>query len=499
MPDPEDFKVGELNNRVLNVSADLPDIRDRIYQPSLVDLKLSMMPPSPSESPILDQGNEGSCTGVALAAAINLQNNLRQAQLNSQSVFAKLPAMVSRRMLYEMAKKHDQWPGDDYEGSSIRGALKGFFNHGVCDEQLATYTPTPGQSNWFLTKEQAKDARKVGLGAYYRLRPNIIDYHAALNETGVVYISAKIHRGWHNPKQGIINKSNIHEGGHAFIIVGYNENGFLIQNSWGSQWGGYSGHGGIAEWSYADWAENIMDAWVLRLAVPTPDHFDLTHTPQSTAASTAFSEKSTGPAPTRNEILGHFISIDDGEFKDSGRYWTNEDAIVETCNVIKADEQKPSPDYKHLMFYMHGGLVKPRVSARRIRRMKEAFKRNGIYPIHFIWDTGLTEEFFDIIFKSSKKTESRVNSGFGWWDNLQEAVVRLPGRALWGEMKRDAAKAFKSNADGTKAMKLLLTANEERKKPLKVHFVAHSAGAVLLGEFLKAKNSIAKDHTSYEN
>ena len=26
-------------------------------------------------------------------------------------------------------------------------------------------------------------------------------------------------------------------GGHAFAIVGYNEVGFLVQNSWGPEWG----------------------------------------------------------------------------------------------------------------------------------------------------------------------------------------------------------------------------------------------------------------------
>ena len=65
-----------------------PDLRDRVYEPSLLDLKLALNPPSPSCSPILDQGQEGACTGFALASAINLQNNMREAQLGSQSIVA---------------------------------------------------------------------------------------------------------------------------------------------------------------------------------------------------------------------------------------------------------------------------------------------------------------------------------------------------------------------------------------------------------------------------
>lgn len=134
-------------------------------------------------------------------------------------------------MLYEMAKINDEWPGEDHEGPSIRGALKGFYNNGVCTDDLAPYLS--GQTGWHLTKDGAENARQVGLGAHFRLRPEIIDYHATLNEAGVVYVSAKIHRGWQTLKMGVIQPSNISEGGHAFIIIGYDQVGFLIQNSWG--------------------------------------------------------------------------------------------------------------------------------------------------------------------------------------------------------------------------------------------------------------------------
>ena len=31
-----------------------------------------------------------------------------------------------------MARRYDEWPGESYEGSSARGAMKGFVRHGVC-------------------------------------------------------------------------------------------------------------------------------------------------------------------------------------------------------------------------------------------------------------------------------------------------------------------------------------------------------------------------------
>ena len=39
---------------------------------------------------------------------------------------------VSPRMLYNFARRYDEYAGEDYEGSSCRGALKAFFKHGVC-------------------------------------------------------------------------------------------------------------------------------------------------------------------------------------------------------------------------------------------------------------------------------------------------------------------------------------------------------------------------------
>ncbi|WP_228278013.1 hypothetical protein, partial [Acinetobacter nosocomialis] len=52
---------------------------------------------------------------------------------------SKAPPLVSPRMFYELAKLYDEWPGQDYEGSSCRGALKGWHKHGVCRWDLWPY------------------------------------------------------------------------------------------------------------------------------------------------------------------------------------------------------------------------------------------------------------------------------------------------------------------------------------------------------------------------
>ncbi|NNG04102.1 MAG: peptidase C1, partial [Inquilinus sp.] len=92
-------------NRVLNARNDPPDIRDRYYEPALIQLQSEVDYRDPAL--VLDQGQEGACTGFGLAAVINLLNAKR----------GRGDFRASMRMLYEVARKHDEWPGEDYAGS----------------------------------------------------------------------------------------------------------------------------------------------------------------------------------------------------------------------------------------------------------------------------------------------------------------------------------------------------------------------------------------------
>lgn len=472
-----------LGDRVLNVLADATDLRDRIYEPALLDLELRLDPPDPTVSPIRDQGKEGACTGFALSSAITFMNRLRHKKLSPPQA----PPMTSARMLYEMAKINDEWPGEDYEGSSIRGALKGFYNNGACSDPVAPYEE--GDRNWFLRVEQAKDARKIGLGAYYRLRPEVIAYHAALNETGVIFVSARIHRGWQKPSKGKIKPSHLTEGGHAFIIVGYDADGFLIQNSWGEAWGGFNDQPGIAHWRYEDWSATVMDAWVLRLAVPTPDAFDLTVTEPTAEAESLFGTQNVR-APRHEDIIGHIIHLDDGKLRNTGKYPTPITTIRETARFLADESLTAKRGYEHLLFYAHGGLNDAAASANRVRKMKEVFKRNGIYPIHFMWETGFFESLTDVIFNSRNKAEARVGGLSDIFDRVLESIARGPGTAVWRDMKRDAGQSFRSSGGGRQALKTLLDGNAKRSKPLLIHLVGHSAGSILLAHLLDAMDAM---------
>ena len=142
---------------------------------------------------------------------------------------------------------------------------------GVCSDEVWKYYVDPTRRG-DLTLERARDARHNTLGAYYRLRPEIAEYQTAINETGVIAVSARVHEGWNSPHKGVIGVEDTDQGAHAIAIVGYDRIGFWIQNSRGRGWG----NGGLALWTYEDWIANILDGWVFRPALPTPQILGLT-------------------------------------------------------------------------------------------------------------------------------------------------------------------------------------------------------------------------------
>ena len=132
--------------RKFDARPDRIDFRDLPYRARLVSLPdkypsdaliANWFPIYRAGEMVLDQGKEGSCTGFGLAGVVNY---LRWELANQQAMESgKKPTQterISARMLYQNARLYDEWKGDDYEGSSCRGAMKGFHKHGVCAENL---------------------------------------------------------------------------------------------------------------------------------------------------------------------------------------------------------------------------------------------------------------------------------------------------------------------------------------------------------------------------
>ena len=418
-------KGSKVAGRRFDILPDMPDIRDRIYIPTLRPLRSALK--TKVSISVLDQGADQSCTGFSLAHVVDC--------LLYRETIEEPQIRVSARMLYEMAKRNDEWTGTAYEGSSIRGALSGFHRNGVCSEAIA---PDRGSASWVLTYARAKEARDIRLGAYYRLQPDLSDYHAAINEIGAIYVSAQIHSNWEAPENGRILPGGRPAGGHAFVLVGYDADGFWVLNSWGDGWG----NGGIAHWTYEDWAATVMDAWVLQLGVKAPEAFGAS--PRQTPANTATPQVST--APNRSDIVGHFVNIDDGRYVLGGRYGSpTPQEMGETVRRLTIPDANGGQGYDHLVIYAHGGLNTLDDEAHRIAtwRRNDVFGRNGIYNFHLMWGSG----FLDEVFGPLSTTQAGRAGGLLGDLLFETGPGKTLGRAAWRNMKLDARISFEKNSD----------------------------------------------------
>lgn len=355
------------------VVPDRPDTRDYYYTPPLAAPRNEIPVARDLEPLILNQGAEPACVGFAMAALINHQR--RHADPDAPP--------VSARMLYEMALTHDEWLDKSLGGTSLRAGIKGFYYSGACTEENAPFIS--GQRGWRLTRAAAKDARGVMPGAYYRLRHQLVDFQAAIQDAGAIIISANIHEGWFRKDGKRVNRID-HRigkiGQHAFIAIGYDEKGFIIQNSWGRDWGFWKGHEGLAHWSYEDWAENVTDAWVLRLAPSAPSTFGLQPMLSHGEDTSMPRPLRRLPRPHRYALLGHIVHVERDQVIDKGRLGLGLTSLLEAAQILRAAGPKQSP---HLLLVYHDPFLGSDAISRVAAHMTPTLMRNGIFPLHIAY------------------------------------------------------------------------------------------------------------------
>lgn len=484
------------NPRRRNVRPDPTDLRDWMYQPSIaLSPRDSMMPNDPRATK--QQRDTSACTGFALSTTIEYLLDRGQRPYEPISGF----------MLYSMARRYDEWAGDENEdsGSSLRGALKGWSRHGASavrfweKPNMPRATSTPGE-DWWL------DAVKRPMGAYYRISPeNIRDMHIALAEVGAICGSAFTHSRWDlllgkapTPPPASIDEipviehcTGARDQGHAFAIVGYTRDGFIIQNSWGPSWG----RGGFAVLRYADWLENAMDCWVVQLGVVTAEHEEVAHaTSLRVEARTGRAVVAADPTLGDHEVSPFVINMEnEGRLSDRGRFRTGVDdlrLLLEHHLCVARDVWKLGPeDSIDVAIYAHGGLTDEDAAAKTARAWVPHLYSNRIFPIFLMWETGARKTIADI-FQDATRGEAQIVAGPRWqrfkqrveeWkDERLEGLARPLGKKMWGEMKQNAnALSGARNSGVIQLFEQFNSIARDRLPKIRLHLIGHSAGAIV--------------------
>ena len=209
----------------------LPDARDLLYT-----ARLKAAPPPeydlrPSMPQVYDQGQLGSCTGNAIAAAMEYERD-RQG----------LPDFIpSRLFIYYNERALEGTVASD-AGAVIRDGIKVVNREGVCPETLWPYdigvftVKPPRRCYVAAQKDKAvqyeaihtlgdlKDAIASNLAVVFGFTVHQSFESQAVAETGVMPM----------PKQG-----DPVVGGHAVLAVGYSDpkSHLIVRNSWGPSWG----------------------------------------------------------------------------------------------------------------------------------------------------------------------------------------------------------------------------------------------------------------------
>ena len=176
---------------------------------------------------VKNQGSVGSCVAHAIAETIEYHNKVQDNITEKVSIgfiygnrrnsISKSSGMYVREALHNVCKYGDVFLADFKENKEVPDAINLF------------------EERFDSLKEKAFPNR---FSTYFRLNSDDDIKYALMNYGPVVFAMT-----WYkdiNVKDGVITteqKKDKADGGHCMVIYGWNEKGWLIQNSWGSFWG----------------------------------------------------------------------------------------------------------------------------------------------------------------------------------------------------------------------------------------------------------------------
>jgi hypothetical protein len=244
---------------------DVPDKRDMVYMveapvvcPPLVDLR-------PQCPPVYDQGQLGSCTANAIAAAIHFER-MKQ---------GLLPDFIpSRLFIYYNERAMENTVQSD-SGAQIRDGIKSVAQFGDCPETAVDNFPGWNYTISDFAAKPPKVCYRLGLKyravQYARVGQNRDAIQQCLAQGYPIVFGFSVYQSFESADvaaTGVAPMPGPDEqqlGGHAVLAVGYDDvtGRVLVRNSWGDGWGdkGYF----TIPFDYLEDQNLAADFWTIRL------------------------------------------------------------------------------------------------------------------------------------------------------------------------------------------------------------------------------------------
>lgn len=206
-----------------------------------------------------------------------------------------------------------------------------------------------------------------------------------------------------------------------------------------------------------------------------------------------------------SELRPHVVNLAQGEFSSSGIFATSPadvDAIFEDYLPRELEVAKANGRTLRVLFYAHGGLTPENNALRAAHEHLLWWRGNHVYPIYFIWETGLLETIGQLLSIAGQQLLGKPDSrGIerDLWDATSDPVIEKLVRNLgcvqiWSGMKRSAERAFQSEGGGlylAQKLKAFCDRYAADQQHIELHGIGHSAGAIFQSHFVSASHQIS--------